>query len=184
MARSFATAMTKTQRTLIPTDFTVGSLTAVIDYLTETSDTAIELILVHGKTSSDSITELLGFDKNDDMEQGYREDFLTACQIIKTRFEGRLSDMYSDIITSKSNAYIRNYLKGNKIDKIVLPEEASSISALENSFCIIDLLRKNGPKAAIPVIELSTAPTVIDENKSVDAIHTIFFRKNLRNATY
>ena len=176
--------MTKTKRTLIPTDFTVGSLTVVIDYLSETSDTAIDLILAHGQKSSDSITELLGFDKHYYLEKGYRADFLTACQIIKTRFEDRVNDLYSDIISSKNDAYIRNYLKGNKIDTVILPDDTSYSKSVENSFCVLAALRKNCLKLNIPILEIATTRTYIEENRSEDSISNIFFRKNLKNATY
>lgn len=168
----------------MPTNFTVSSLTGAINYLSEAKDTKIELVLVHGHALSDSITELLGFDKDYYLEKCYREDFLTACQIIKSRFEEQVHEIYSDIICSKNHRYIRNYLKGNKIEKVILPAFFSYAKLLPNSFCTVDLLRENCQKLHIPIVELNAAQSPVQEEQESDCIDNIFFRKDLKNATY
>lgn len=168
----------------MPTDFTVGSLTVAIDFLSETKDKNIEMILVHGQSSSDSITEMLGFDKDYYLEKNYRTDFLDACQIIRSRFEDRVKEIYADIISSKNNRYIRNYLKGNKVDSVLIPSNFLYASRLKNSFCTVDPLRKNCQTLGIPVVEMASTPVFIDDRSCMDRIDTIFFRKDLKNANY
>lgn len=168
----------------MPTNFTVNSLNGAINYLSKAKDTKIELVLVHGHGSSDSITELLSFDKDNYLDECYSADFLTACQIIKTRFEEQVEEIYSDIICSKNDRYIRNYLKGNKIAKVILPANFSYANLLSKSFCTIDLLRDGCHRLNIPIIELSGAQSPNNTEQQADSIDNIFFRKDFKNATY
>jgi len=172
------------KRLLMPTNFTVSSLNAVISYLSKGTDTKIELVLLHGHASSESMTEMLAFDKDDYLDECYSEDFLTACQIIKTRFEDQVEEIYSDIICSKNDRYIRNYLKGHKIAKVILPSEFEYAQLATNSFCTVALLRKNCQHLNIPIIELSATASSLQTTQQPDVIDNIFFRKDIKNATY
>lgn len=176
--------MTKTKRILVPTDFTIKSLRIVIDYLSDTTDENIELILVHGRKASDSITELLGFSNDYYIEKAYHEDFLTACQIIKHRFENKITEIYSDMISSKNDNYIRNYLKGNRIDMAVLPTDFSFSNVFPMSFSVAEPLQKNCHKLGIPIMQPTTAYLSTEKESSLDSMDSIFFRKDLKNATY
>lgn len=170
----------KTKRILIPTDFSVNSLGIVIDFLERKTDCTVELVLAYGQKCTSSITELLGFTKEDNIDSMQSEEFIKSCQMIKTRFGDRIAEVYTDIITSDHPNYIANYMKGGKIDEIVLTENYEFEASDSKSFNLVALFKKYEDRLRPKLIYCDT------ENKSIserDKIEGLFFRKAL-NVTF
>lgn len=171
--------MAKTKRVLIPTDFTVGSLQIVFDYLAQSADEPVDVVLVCGQSMSDSISELLGFSKDDYLSKVQSSDFLKACQLLRTRFEHKLVDLYADVIYGSQDRYIRNYLKGGRIDVVVMPH-AYTFSKVDKTQEVMRAIYRN---IRIETQKLVSIDTVNTHEGQLDKVDHLFFRKGW-NVTY
>src|SRR5690606_14477286 len=102
------------QRVLIPTDFTVNSLRIALEYLESSKNEHVELVLTGGYNLGESISMLLGFTLDDHLAELQDEDFLKACEMIKSRFKNKVVEIYADFMISKNKRYVSNYLKGRQ----------------------------------------------------------------------
>ncbi len=116
--------MARAKRILIPTDFSLHSLQFVITVLQRQVTAPLDVVLAYGMRIGSLMTELLILSKEDYLHRLQSEDFISACQMIENGFGDKVSGLYSDLLTSDHPNYIRNYLKGNRIDEVILPEEA------------------------------------------------------------
>ncbi|MBD1432767.1 hypothetical protein H8B06_08030 [Sphingobacterium sp. DN00404] len=164
------------QRVLIPTDFTVNSLRIALEYLENSDNEQVELVLAGGYNLGESISMLLGFTLDDHLAEVQDEDFLKACEMIKSRFKNKVVEMYADFMISKNKRYVSNYLKGRQFARIVLPD-AFEFKHTKNSFDIVDMFNN---------IQLSNMPEVITVSmgeaklKGQDTLDGFFFRKKWR----
>jgi hypothetical protein len=167
--------MSGIQRVLVPTDFTVDSLRIALEYLENNGDNQrVELVLVCGYDLGDSITVLLGFTKDDHLARLQGEDFVKGCEMIKSRFKQTVVEMYADLLISKNARYVRNYLKGNRITQVVLPETYGFRFFNRHCFDILNVLKAVGLEALPEVVSL---PVVGNETDNIDTMDSIFFRK-------
>lgn len=166
--------MANIARVLVPTDFSVDSLRIVLDYMEATPDQKVELVLACGYDIGDSITSLLGITKEDHLLKLENEDFIKGCEMIKSRFKSRITEMYSDLLISRNGRYLRNYFKGSRVTHIVVPEGYTFAPKDRGVFDITDILKKNAAEVG-PVM----VPVVLREQiaKGIDNMDSIFFRK-------
>lgn len=164
------------QRVLIPTDFTVNSLRIVLEYLENSGDQKVELVLTCGYNLGESISFLLGFTLDDHLAEMQNEDFLKGCEMIKSRFKDKVVEMYADFMISKSKRYIRNYLKGGQFARIVLPD-TFEFTFKENCFDVVELLKT----VTLPNMPIITSVCMGEEGLQVqDTLDGFFFRKKWR----
>ncbi|TJZ53203.1 hypothetical protein FAZ15_17760 [Sphingobacterium olei] len=166
--------MARTKRVLIQTDFTVNSLNIVVDLLDRYPDQCFEIILVHGLQSDNSITELLGFHAEDHLEELQTEEFIKACQLMRSKYGDRINEMYADIITSQTNNYFRNYCKGSRVDHLVIAEDYRFESATPRSFDLLEIFNKNS-NVGLSAVYLATR---LENVPVIDKLDGLFFRRN------
>jgi len=164
------------QRVLIPTDFTVNSLRIVLEYLENSGNLQVELVLTCGYNLGESISFLLGFTLDDHLAEMQNEDFLKGCEMIKSRFKDKVVEMYADFMISKNKRYVRNYLKGRQFAHIVVPD-TFEFKYTKNSFDVVELLKT----AALPNMPAITSVSMGEENlQAQDTLDGFFFRKKWR----
>lgn len=168
--------MAEIQRVLIPTDFTIDSLRSALQYLEGMEGDKIEIVLAGGYKMDSSITGLLGFSKEFYLDIVQTEDFIKGCSMIRSRFENKVSEIYADLILSRNIRYLRNYLNGAGITKIVIAEGYDFQSSIKNSFNISELLKEHVP-GNIQVVSLKSDKRALQD---IDALDGIFFRKDWR----
>ncbi|TYR32257.1 hypothetical protein FXV77_19865 [Sphingobacterium phlebotomi] len=164
------------QRVLIPTDFTVNSLRIVLEYLENSGNQQVELVLTCGYNLGESISFLLGFTLDDHLAEMQNGDFLKGCEIIKSRFKDKVVEMYADFMISKNRRYVRNYLKGCQIAHIVVPD-TFEFQHTKNSFDVVELLKTT----VLPNMPAIT-PVCMGEDglQTQDTLDGFFFRKKWR----
>lgn len=129
---------------LIPTDFTVESLNLVKSFLKQKkSDFVCNIILLHGTTLSDSITDLLFFSKSRAIESLSNKAFEEACDIIRNKYDSQINIVKKDIFTGKNQAAFDHYIAANKIDEAYIPSDYTSGRTDGKSFDLIPYIKKS-----------------------------------------
>ena len=150
---------------LLPTDFSIESLNVLKHYLQKNSkDTLLDVVLVHGQTLSDSISELLFFSKYRMLKELNIEHFEDAVKILQNKYDSKLRNVHIDIFTGHNQSAFENYLTGNKIDEIVLSEQLSFKQHNKKSFDIT----RFALKADIPVTKLNCDQEVSSNADTAD----------------
>jgi len=133
---------------LIPTDFTIESLSLLKLAMHEQSEGELRIVFVHGIRLTDSITELLFFSPHKQLAQLENEAFREACSVIQNKFITRIASIQTELFTGKTNAAFRQFLETRKIDMVIVPTRKLLKRTSKTS---IDL---------IPFIEKSTVPKI------------------------
>ncbi|MEH0154438.1 universal stress protein [Limibacter armeniacum] len=133
--------MKQVEKILVPTDFTVKSLNLVREAIEHSSAPQLEIVLAHAYLPS-SITDLLFFSKSRLIEKLSNKEFTEACKLIKSKYDTRIHAMYVDILSSNHASYLNNYLEGNKIDEVYLPENMEMKPTTTDSIDLVPILRK------------------------------------------
>lgn len=142
---------------LIPTDFTVKSLTLVKEAMLLTPAEKIRIILLHGWTLPDSISDLLFFSPHAIMAELQSESFRQACRLLKNRYASRLSSLRVDVFTGTTQSAFEHYVEANKIDEAYVPEQYTWQAVHARSV------------NPIPFFKASALPSIgIDWNRSMD----------------
>ncbi|CAN5471338.1 hypothetical protein BH23BAC1_BH23BAC1_20560 [soil metagenome] len=150
--------MTKT--ILIPTDFTIESLNIVKSALSKNDGEHLyNIIFLHGRYLSTSITERLFFSKKELLESLSNPEFEDAFNIIRNKYYSQINSILQDIFSGFNQAAFNNYLEGNGIDEAYIPADHKLNIQSKKSFDIIPLLLnsdlivheiKRSKKVAIP----------------------------------
>ncbi len=168
--------MANIKRVLIPTDFSVGSLRIVLEFLEQSNpEEPLELVLAGGLHLGDSITTLLGFSKEDYLSELQNEDFIKGCEIIRSRFEDHVVELYSDVLSSKNSRYLQNYMKGHQIQELIYLEQYRFELPHKNSFDLNAVLKALDNKL-YPKPQRLCMPML--KSTHIDSMDSIFFRKD------
>jgi hypothetical protein len=106
---------------LIPTDFTIESISLLKVALQEYPNEALKIVFVHGIHLPDSIQELLFFSRSKTLAQLENPDFTEACAVLQNKFSSQIAAIETELFTGKSQSAFRSFLAANKIDVIVSP---------------------------------------------------------------
>lgn len=110
---------------LVPTDFSIGSLNMVKTALAENLNEPLHVVFAIGYSLSGSITDMLFYSKEDILRNIQTTYFKQACQIILNRYEASIASMRVELFTGYTQAAFSNFLEGNRIDAIYIPENNS-----------------------------------------------------------
>jgi hypothetical protein len=148
---------------LIPTDFSISSLNLVRYAIERNPDDTLNIVFVTGISLSESITDLLFFSKKEIIENLENNDFREACQIIRNRYQSVISSMRTALFTGFTQAAFSNFLEGNQIDEIYLPQN-NNLEYKGRTFNPVPFMeRSNLPKRSIR----------LDEKAGVSAKNTL-----------
>lgn len=137
---------------LIPTDFTVNSLNTLKTVLTNnSSDTRLDIILLHGLTLSDSIRELLFFSKMKQIDSLTNNEFEEAYEVLCNKFDSQINSFKIDLFSGYNQTAFNSYLKANKVDTIFIANRKQKLSH-RKSFDLSPFIRKSN----VEVITLNT----------------------------
>lgn len=129
---------------LFPTDFTVESLQLLKAFFsTADKDLSYNIILLHGLNSGDSITELLFFSKNKQIESLSDKSFNDACDIIINKYASHINSFRKDIFTGFTQNAFNNYIEANNIDEAYIPANYKLNITNKKSFDILPYIRKS-----------------------------------------
>lgn len=146
---------------LIPTDFTVNSLNTLKTVLTNnSSDTSLDIILLHGLTLSDSIRELLFFSKMKQLDSLTNNEFEEAYEVLCNKFDSQINSFKIDLFTGYNQNAFNSYLKANKVETIFIANRKQKLSH-RKSFDLSPFIRKSN----VEVITLNTNTETLQQEK-------------------
>lgn len=126
---------------IIPTDFTVHSLDTIVATVEKYKAEQLHILLMHGLSMPDSITELMLFSRNNDRYKLITKEFEDACKIIKNRYASVIQSITLRFMHGNTRHVFRNFLLANHIDLIVYPADYTLQKACDSSIDIGGLLK-------------------------------------------
>jgi hypothetical protein len=125
---------------LLPTDLQIESLNLFSHAIHKNSTTELNIILLTGIRSSDSIVELL-FPSRTEYAGLISKDFKNAYEIIKNRNASIVKSIRVEFFSGISRNAARNFIDANGVDEIFLPRDYKLNLSARGSFDIIPLLK-------------------------------------------
>lgn len=133
MAKSIATL----------TDFTVESLALLQLAMRANTGSPVDLYLIHGYRSSDSIVDLLFYNRKDDLEELLTDDFSKALQIIRNGHASRINNIQMELVSGFTSAAVSNFLEARQINEVYVPKHPFRL-VHDRSFDLLPLLKHAG----------------------------------------
>jgi hypothetical protein len=125
---------------LLPTDLQIESLNLFSHAIHKNSTTELNIILLTGLRSSDSIVELL-FTSRTEKTSLISKDFKNAYEIIKNRNASIIKNIRVEFFSGITRNAARNFIDANGVDEIFLPRDYKLNLNAHGSFDIIPLLK-------------------------------------------
>lgn len=127
---------------LIQTDFTVQSLSILKSILiTNSSNTKLDIILLHGFSLNNSIMELLFFSKYQEINTLSSTEFKESCEVIKNKFDSQINALKIDLFSGYTVSSFNSYIEINKVDEIFISDEEPNFTS-KNSFSLSRFIKK------------------------------------------
>ena len=162
--------MERCKNFILPTDFSVKSLNLVREALEKFPDTRVNLWLVHGIHLPTSITELLFYSKLRHLNRLQNLEFISACHMIRNKYQNQLESLNVDLINSINPSYINAYMEAREINEVLIPKNFRFKQVERNSFDLTPLLK------GIPSnrTELNWRGAFAEESTSSNTISDLF----------
>ena len=127
---------------LIPTDFTVQSLSILKSILiSNSSKTKLDIILLHGFSLSDSIMDLLFFSKYQEINNLSSTEFKESCEVIKNKFDSQINSLKIDLFSGYTISSFNSYIEINKVNEIFVSDEEPNFTS-KSSFNLSRFIKK------------------------------------------
>jgi len=139
---------------LIPTDFSVESLNAVHAAVSLYNNSKIKLTLFHLLELSADISELLFYNSRRMQTDLVGREFHEACEILQNKYVQEIECMNIRFGNGNTIAYLRNFMLGAGIDRIVMCEDIRLGMPSKRSVNMSPLLKRTG----IPIDLIPTRP--------------------------
>ena len=160
--------MKQAKKILVPTDLSVKSLQIVREAVEQNTDAELEIVLACGALLPDSITDLLFLSKRKMIADLQTQEFVEACKIIKSKYSTRIQNMYVDVLTSSNGSYVQSYLKGAKIDEVVIPVNYNFTFKNSSCFSVLPKLKKHAPASFEVIMPKESVATYTETNNLSD----------------
>jgi len=142
----------KTTNILIPTDFSLASLTTVTNLLQKQPDQKFNIVLVHFMQLSDSISELLMLSRRATDYQHISTEFDEHLNVLRRQKKDQLLTLGYEFFYGSTVAVFKNYLEAKEIDTIVMLKGHNYQKLTNYSIDPAVLVQKSN----YPVIELAS----------------------------
>jgi hypothetical protein len=129
---------------LITTDFSISSLN-FLKYVLENKlgNEKHNIVLVHGYSTNDSITDLLFFSKSKVIETLNNEAFEEGLSVLKNKYNSKIHIIRKDIFTGYNQGAFDSFMRSNKIDFAFINSNENADYPNRNSFDIKPLIKKS-----------------------------------------
>ncbi len=145
---------------LIPTDFSVASLNTLRHALEQAKNNRHHIVLLYAEILTDSISDLLFYSRERIISPHITPAFIEALEIIKNRFEKKVSDIEIIPFHGRTMSAMQTFLKANKVDEIFIPP-MFSLSTAKQAFDPLPFLKKAG----VPVHEIKWGNAMLFSEK-------------------
>ncbi|MFZ5973056.1 MAG: hypothetical protein ACOYXA_15825 [Bacteroidota bacterium] len=126
---------------LVPTDLTIESLNILSYAIRHEDNGPLDIVLLNGYRSSDSIIDLLFFNKENERDTLVSKEFKEAYEILKNRNASKVNSIAVEFFSGFNKAAMRNLLEARAVEKIYLPATYKMRELHARSFDITPLLR-------------------------------------------
>jgi hypothetical protein len=134
---------------LVPTDFSIDSLSMVKNALERNSGNPLKIIFAVGIHLPDGIVETLFFSRHKVVDEMITKEFSEACEIIRNRYSSGIREMRVEPFSGFTQAAFRNFTDANGVDEMYYP--TSPLHMPGNAFDLVPFIRK----ARLPQFEVS-----------------------------
>lgn len=127
----------------IPTDFTVASLHpvhTVVKHYQEDND--IKISLLHLLESPTGFQDIFTKWANTDLKNSISKEFMTACEILKSKYNTHIQSIDLLIKQGNSVAYLQNLLQGHLVDAVWVSDSQIFQRPCKQSVDLYRLLKK------------------------------------------
>lgn len=139
------------QHLLIPTDFSIQSLQAVHAAVAASDRDKMKITLFHLLAMPTEISELVFRSMRSKHYEMITDDFKEACEILQNRYGTKLEAIHIRFGFGSTVAYLKNYLEGSGVDKVVVCKDVTLGRPSGRSVDMLPLLHKTGfPLSVIP----------------------------------
>lgn len=138
---------------LIPTDFSLTSISLIKNALNHYDDKRLNVVLVHGYNLTDSITDLLFFSKTREIDAMMSSDFKDGLMILKNHFASRINRIDVELYTGFTKNAFKKMIKARGVTDAFIFQNYQAQKANRNSFDITPLLQKS-----TDLIQIHTEP--------------------------
>ncbi|HTN45370.1 MAG TPA: hypothetical protein VL098_03420 [Flavipsychrobacter sp.] len=128
---------------LIPTDFSIASLSIVSAVAEEFGTAPVKITLFHLIDMPTSISELLTFRRSKSRyEQQINDEFHDACHVLQNKFANSIAELKVELAFGNSSAYIKNYLEANKVTVVAVSANTVLKKTFRESITMLPLLER------------------------------------------
>lgn len=129
---------------LITTDFSISSLN-LLKYVLENKlgNEKHNIVLVHGYSTSDSITDMLFFSKSKVIDLLNNSAFEEGLSVLKNKFSSKIHIIRKDIFTGYNQGAFESFLLSNKIDFAFVSGNHTFSKNHKNSFDVTPFIKKS-----------------------------------------
>ena len=154
----------------IPTDFSVSSLLWLKEAVEKCDAEKLDIVLLHGIDDQRSIPEILFHSSSSLLTDIENKEFSEACRLIKNKYQSKINSICLDAVSKGGKAYLENFLLGNEIEEVFIPEKYNFHSHSDYSYDLIPLLKKSSiRKQMIQSVELLQS-----DSKETNLISALF----------
>jgi hypothetical protein len=127
---------------LIPTDFSSESLHLIKGAISENEGDKLNVILLYAANNSNSITDLLFFNKKRSIEDAKSEQFQEGCDIILNKYSSSINSFRTELFTGFTQNAFENFVDANQIDEAYIPKNYE-FKLNKNMFNPIPFIKKS-----------------------------------------
>lgn len=135
---------------LIPTDFSIRSLSYVHNIVAQHPYEKVNIILMHALQMPDSLFDLVTYTRNSRHVELISADFQDGCEIIRNKYSSAIHQLKIEFFHGSTRAALRNFLLAQNIDLIIQPIDHDYTPPSKRSYDPGKLISKcNYPKMKI-----------------------------------
>lgn len=148
---------------LIPTDFTLQSLSAVEAAVAKYGSERLKITLFHLVMMPAAIPDLLFRSVRNKQADRIPDEFHDGCQVLQNRYHSRIHSINAKFATGSTVAYLRNFLEGEQVSTVLICPDLNYLLPFKDSIYPEPLLKKTGyPIEYIMVSKLKKKHTDIN----------------------
>ncbi|RFS20466.1 hypothetical protein DVR12_18010 [Chitinophaga silvatica] len=135
---------------LIPTDFSIRSLSYVHNIVAQHPGEKLNIIFMHALEMPDSLFDLVTYTRNSRHIELISSDFQDGCEIIRNKYSSAINQLKIEFFHGSTKAALRHFLIAQNIDLIIQPADHDFNAPSKRSYDPEKLLNKcNYPKMRI-----------------------------------
>lgn len=102
--------------------------------------TSYRVILLHGMNLGNTISDLLFLNRSEVLKALTNKDFEKAIQHIKAKYPEKVYSVHKEIFSGFNQNAFNNFLEGNQVDEILVPDQFDYEYTDKNSFNIMPFI--------------------------------------------